>query len=64
MNSSLRNIIKISNIIFCVFNFIVLIFLCYITFRIIGLEKTQIDNYVRIERQISEVNKKVNYAGG
>lgn len=64
MNKSLRSIIKISNIVFCVFNFIVLIFLCYITFRIVKLEKTQVDNYVRIEKQISEVNKKVQYAGG
>lgn len=64
MNKSLRSIIKISNIVFCVFNFIVLIFLCYITFRIVKLEKTQVDNYVRIEKQISEINKKVQYAGG
>ena len=64
MNKSIRSIIKISNIVFCVFNFIVLIFLCYITFRIVKLEKTQVDNYVRIEKQISEINKKVQYAGG
>ena len=64
MNKSLRSIIKISNIVFCVFNFVVLIFLCYITFRIAKLKKTQVDNYVRIEKQISEINKKVQYAGG
>ena len=47
-----------------IFGIIMLAFMLAITNRIKRLEQDKADNYVRILREISDLNKKVQYPGG
>ena len=47
-----------------IFGIIMLAFMLAMTNRIKRLEQERAENYIRIEKQISELNKKVHYAGG
>ena len=47
-----------------IFGIIMLAFMLAITNRIKRLEQEKAENYVRIQREISDLNTKVNYPGG
>lgn len=61
---TLKQQLKSTQIISLLIGIVMLIFLLSMTNRIKQLEQERADNYIRIEKQISELNKKVQYAGG
>lgn len=61
---TLKQQLKSTQIISLMIGIVMLIFLLSMTNRIKQLEQERADNYIRIEKQISELNKKVHYAGG
>lgn len=61
---TLKQQLKSTQIISLLIGIVMLIFLLSMTNRIKQLEQERADNYIRIEKQISELNKKVHYAGG
>lgn len=61
---TLKQQLKSTQIISLLIGIVMLIFLLSMTNRIKQLEQERADNYIRIEKQISELNEKVHYAGG
>lgn len=61
---TLKQQLKSTQIISLMIGIVMLIFLLSMTNRIKQLEQERSDNYIRIEKQISELNEKVHYAGG
>ena len=61
---TLKQQLKSTQIISLMIGIVMLIFLLSMTNRIKQLEQERADNYIRIEKQISELNEKVHYAGG
>ena len=61
---TLKQQLKSTQIISLLIGIVMLIFLLSMTNRIKQLEQERADNYMRIEKQISELNEKVHYAGG
>lgn len=44
--------------------YLIIIYLYLVTFRLITLEDRMNDNYNIIQREITNINKKVQYSGG
>lgn len=44
--------------------YLIIIYLYLVTFRLITLEDRMNDNYNTIQREITNINKKVQYSGG
>ena len=61
---TLKQQLKATQIVSLIIGIAMVMFMLSMTNRIKQLEKERADNYIRIEQQISELNKKVHYAGG
>ena len=61
---TLKQQLKTTQIVSLIIGIVMVMFLLSMTNRIKRLEQERAENYIRIEKQISELNKKVHYAGG
>lgn len=61
---TLKQQLKATQIVSLLIGIVMVIFLLSMTNRIKRLEQDKADNYVRIQREISDLNKKVQYSGG
>ena len=61
---TLKQQLKATQIVSLLIGIVILMFLLAMTNRIKRLEQEKAENYVRIQREISDLNKKVQYAGG
>ena len=61
---TLKQQLKATQIVSLLIGIVMVMFLLSMTNRIKQLEQERAENYIRIEKQISELNKKVHYAGG
>ena len=61
---TLKQQLKATQIVSLLIGIVMVMFLLSMTNRIKRLEQERAENYIRIEKQISELNKKVHYAGG
>ena len=61
---TLKQQLKTTQIVSLMIGIVMVMFLLSMTNRIKQLEQERSENYIRIEKQISELNKKVHYAGG
>ena len=61
---TLKQQLKTTQIVSLLIGIVMVMFLLSMTNRIKQLEQERAENYIRIEKQISELNKKVQYAGG
>ena len=61
---TLKQQLKATQIVSLLIGIVMVMFLLSMTNRIKQLEQERAENYIRIEKQISELNQKVHYAGG
>ena len=61
---TLKQQLKVTQIVSLMIGIVMVMFLLSMINRIKQLEQERAENYIRIEKQISELNKKVHYAGG
>ena len=61
---TLKQQLKATQIVSLLIGIVMVMFLLSMINRIKQLEQERAENYIRIEKQISELNKKVHYAGG
>ena len=61
---TLKQQLKVTQIVSLLIGIVMVMFLLSMTNRIKQLEQERAENYIRIEKQISELNQKVHYAGG
>lgn len=61
---TLKQQLKTTQILALVIGIVLMMFMLAMTQRIKQLEKTQSDSYVRIQQEISNLNKHVGHAGG
>lgn len=56
--------LRITQITALVVGIVLVLFLTLMTYRLIKLEQTHVEDYTRIQHEISNINKKSHYAGG